>query len=63
MTKEQAHDAMLNGHKITHRYFGDDEHLYIDEHGRMYAEDGCRFEQGWAMRTEDYWKDGWSIKQ
>lgn len=60
-TKDQAYKLMQNGHKVTHRYFGSDEYIYIDEQNRMYAEDGCRFERGWEMRTEDFWKDGWAV--
>lgn len=60
LTKQQAHEAMENGNKVSHNYFASDEYLHIVD-GKMYAEDGCRFERGWDMRTEDYWQSGWRI--
>jgi|GEM_PF-2661448 len=60
LTKQQAYEAMENGNKVAHEYFGINEYICI-RNGKMYAEDGYRFEKGWDMRIEDYWKTGWNI--
>ncbi len=60
MTKDEALKAMKQGKKVSHMYFSADEYIHIVD-GQMYAEDGCRFEEGWAIRTESVWQDGWRI--
>jgi hypothetical protein len=60
LTKQQAYEEMLNGNKVSHKYFDDSEYIHIVS-GKMLTEDGCRFEQGWEDRKEDYWLSGWRI--
>jgi hypothetical protein len=62
MTKDEAYQAMLDGKTVSHRYFGDDEFIFINDDGMMITEEGYRFEEGWKIRTGDIWQNGWSIK-
>lgn len=58
MTRHEAEQAMLNGHKVTHEYFLRDEHLYMDCK-TIVDENGMPFhDMFWDM---DYFKDGWSV--
>lgn len=61
MTKSEAFQAMKEGQKITHIHFGEEEYLYIDEKGRMFSEDGYRFEQGWKDKSGEIWEKNWGI--
>lgn len=61
MNKDEAFLSMEQGNRITHTYFDDKEYIFIDEKGRMYAEDGCRFEEGFKIRNTEGWQEGWSI--
>ncbi len=40
MTREQAYQAMKDGNKISHNYFGSDEFYALGKHGEVIAEDG-----------------------
>lgn len=61
MTKDEAIQAMEQGHKVTHRYFSADEWMRLA--GRLYEfEDGCLCDpdEFWPDREEGF-DDGWSI--
>ena len=62
MNKEQAHKAMMNGHKVAHIYFTDDEYLHIKD-GVITSEDGCNFEDWFSrINPDSEWKlDNWFI--
>ena len=64
MDKEQALQAMKDGHKITHIYFSDDEHLSIINN-IITSEEGYNFNDWWHDNTEQrkWTQTGWSIKQ
>ena len=42
MTKEQAIQAMMNGSKVTHRYFEDNEYIYMVD-GVIHDENNYKF--------------------
>jgi hypothetical protein len=60
MTREEAKLALQQGHKITHRYFDDNEYVYHKK-GLIYDELGYYHEEFWELRTEHWWNDGWRI--
>jgi hypothetical protein len=62
MTRTEAIQAMGEGRKITHRYFSDNEYVYLD--GKYYiTEDGCKHDPDvfWSLRSSESWDDGYSI--
>lgn len=63
MTKEEAKQAMKEGHKVKHSGFTDDEWVMQIKDGSYKTEDGYSFPpyEFWRWRTEDYWLKGWSI--
>ena len=64
MTKNEAYLKMGEGNKVTHKYFSDDEYIYMDNRGYIMAEDKCNFtEEFEERRNEDPWLDGWEIKK
>jgi len=62
MNKQEAIQAMLEGKKVTHRYFTDDEWVTM-ENGKIVFEDGirCSPEEFWKWRTEECFETDWSI--
>ena len=71
MTNQEAIKVMLDNPytKITHRLFASDEYIYSKGDRVIYDENGYVFEDwyshcdGMRIRTEDFWQEGWSIKQ
>lgn len=63
MTKADAVIAMVNGHKVAHKYFTPDEWMMIRNDGKYLFEDGCSCvpERFWEIRTEACWLTGWRI--
>lgn len=64
MTKEQAFQAMIDGEKITHKYFMSNEYLYMIAQN-IYTEDdyntgtvNCHF---WKSKSGGVWENDWSI--
>ena len=63
-SKLEAQALLLTGNKIKHRYFTEDEFVYInqvtgeltDENGNILNED-----EFWALRTADHFDFGWEI--
>ncbi|HEY5562732.1 MAG TPA: hypothetical protein VIK72_13430 [Clostridiaceae bacterium] len=60
MNKIEAHTAMALGSKVTHRFFSYDEYIHIID-GKMFTEDGYRFEDAFDERDTIEWTDGWII--
>ena len=60
ITKEQAYTLMLEGHKIAHKYYADDEYLYMIG-GTIYDENGYNMgnymDEFWNARQK--WEFGW----
>ena len=60
LTKEQAYNLMIDGHKIAHDYYSDDEYLYMigtsiyDENGYHM---GNYMDDFWQKRQK--WETGW----
>jgi len=60
LTKEQAYSLMIEGHKISHEYYADDEYLYMigtsiyDENGYHM---GNYMDDFWQKRQK--WETGW----
>jgi hypothetical protein len=64
MTKQAAIDAMMQGKKVRHKYFVENEWMKSSPNGLMYYfEDGYfgTAEIFWSYRQEDYWLTGWEI--
>ena len=58
LTKEEALQKMIEGNKVRHRYFSEDEYIHIVD-SKMLTEDGCRFEDGFEDRNTAEWLTGW----
>ncbi len=62
MNKEEAYNAMLEGHKVAHEYYTDDEFIYMigasiyDEEG-YYMGHYC--DEFWSIYQK--WPTGWRI--
>ncbi len=63
MTKEDALIAMQNGKKVTHRYFTDNEYMYM-ENDMIFSEDGVhhKWSEFWDLRSSEDWETDWEIK-
>ena len=67
MTKEEAIQAMLDGKKVTHRFFMDDEYMFLcDKINNVYQfEDGVEIDaqKFWGMKMENIedWEEDWEI--
>lgn len=63
LTKEQAYEAMLEGHKIRNEYYDADEFAFINKDGLIETEDGCVM----GTKHDEFWskyqnfETGWSI--
>ena len=62
MNKQEAVDAMKEGHKVAHSNFSSDEWMMRGGRGIIF-EDGCQCSPSefWQYRTEDWWDTGWRI--
>lgn len=64
MSKEEAISLMKSGHKLTHRYFTEDEWVKSDSTGMVYMlDDGVEFSKNefWKWRNGESWQSDWSI--
>lgn len=66
MNRQEAIDAMVEGKKITHRSFTNDEYLEMDKaSAKIFDEDGCcwggLYSEGMEMRKGGVWETNWSI--
>ena len=62
MTKQEAIQALKEGHKVRHKLFSNDEYLYM-ENGELYYE-VCTylpFDEFFELRSGKDWEDGWLI--
>lgn len=58
-------------HRISHRYFANDEYIYCADDGYVYDENGNLFEDwydpmhwdGIRERAGGYWEDDWYVKE
>jgi hypothetical protein len=64
MNKTEAIKAMEDGHKVTHKYFTDDEWMKMNSKSFEF-EDGvtCSPLAFWKDRTGVEWEFGWEIYQ
>jgi hypothetical protein len=62
MDKEQAIEAMRQGHKVAHRHFTEEEWVKESDIGYEF-EDGilCGKDEFWRWRSDDSWLSGWKI--
>lgn len=63
MTKDEAHAAMIAGHKVANQHFATGEYLFARVTGTIMSEDGYNFND-WFFNVRDgeEWKlDGWRI--
>lgn len=62
MNREEAKLMMQEGHKVTHRYFSDDEYIKLndqlleDEMGYLHD-----YNEFMSSRTEECWDSDWRI--
>jgi hypothetical protein len=61
MTKEEAYNNMIDGYPISHKNFGPDEFLFMDENFIIRDENGDEFESSWDVKTGDMWETDWFI--
>lgn len=63
MTKEEAIQAMKDGKKVTHRYFTDDEYIFINEKGDIQTEDGAKVDpdEFWKYRQQIAFNEDWEL--
>lgn len=64
LTKKEAYDAMTEGHRVRHRFYGDEEYIFIDlDTGKIKDEQGydlgSSHDEFWAKYQK--WERGWSI--
>lgn len=64
MTKELALQAMIDGEKVTHRYFTSDEYIYMVAQN-IFTEEGydCGTVNSafWRERNGENWENSWYI--
>lgn len=63
MTKEEAKQAMLEGKKVRHRYFSDNEYMSMNANKDFVFEDGviCTGTLFWSDRQGPEWDIDWEI--
>lgn len=61
MTKEEANTAMLQGKKITHIYFSDNEFIYL-KNGQIHDENDYNIDiEFWIWRADIAWDNDWYL--
>lgn len=60
MNKQEAINAMLNGAKVTHRFFLPEEFIYM-ESGLIYNEINTLIGETWEWKLIQHWDEDWSI--
>lgn len=63
MTRQEAQQALEQGHKITHYYFSHEEFIYKKDE-RLFFEDGIQTDEAefWNIRNTAIFDDRWEIK-
>ena len=61
LTKDEAYEMMVAGHKISHEYYTDEEYLTIDKNGVIYDEKGIKMgtKNDSFWRKNQHWPNGW----
>lgn len=61
LSRKDAKNLLFHGHKVTHKYFMDDEFVEMID-GRIIDENGRDISIGfWENRTSKYFEIGWSL--
>jgi hypothetical protein len=64
MTRAEAYRAMIDGKKVTHKYFDDNQYIFMIGQN-IYTEDNCSMgtihDDFWRMRKTESFNDGWEI--
>ena len=47
LTKQEAYDLMMKGHKVWREGFSSEEYLYMDRVGKIKSEEGYNFAEWW----------------
>ncbi len=65
LTRAQAQIAFINGKKIRHKYFTDDEFIFLNSKNEMEDADGNIFNKMdfWISRGTEQFNEGWEILQ
>ncbi len=63
LTRSQAQIAFINGKKIRHKYFSDDEFVFLNNRNEMEDADGNIFNKMdfWLSRGSEKFNEGWEI--
>lgn len=65
LTKEEAIQAMKDGHKVTHRHFTSDEYMFMPNPraNKYQFEDGVSMlaYEFWQIRSDPSYLTGWSL--
>lgn len=65
MNKQEAYQAMCQGHKVCNEYYTPDEYAFINQNGLIEYEDGCvvgdQFSENWRVYQDPENKFEWSI--
>lgn len=63
MTKLEACQMMIAGHKVKHSYYSPEEYVFINAAGEFETEDGYTcggiFDEFWSRYQK--WEDGWEL--
>ncbi len=63
MTRQEAKQAIIDGHKVSHNYYGSDEYLFMNEAGLLETEDGYTkgsfISEFWVKYQ--IWETGWRL--
>ena len=60
MNRNEAKQAMLDGKKVTHDYFNDEEFMYMRE-GKIYDEQDILHDQFFEIRQAEHWNNNWEL--
>jgi len=62
VTKEEAKQALLDGERVTHRLFTDDEWVKQNGHWCVYEDGVTTSANGfWLNKDDSWWGNDWSI--
>ena len=64
MTRDEALQSMIDGNKVTHRFFEIHEYIYMKGQD-IFTEEGYNmgnvWDEFWRMRNGKEWQTGWEI--
>lgn len=63
MTKQEAIQAMMQGTKVTHRYFQPNEWITMRGKFTIVTEEGYKVDadEFWSYRKTESWENDWSV--